>query len=210
MIFEETLALIAGIAIGIGMAIPIGPVGIIAVQRTIARNRLAGLITGLGAVVVDGFIAIIGAFSVKIIYDFIIREEFALRLIGGCILIILGLTSIISKVKPRLEVKDSAITYIEYFLSAGFLTITNPLVTIVMFGLFTEIGLYIGIDRDIVAIYLVAGVVFGSILWWLFLTYIADIFGHKIKTEHIKSVNKWFGMIIAVLGMIMLIGLLFK
>src|SRR3989344_8240872 len=109
--FQETLALISGIAIGLAMAIPIGPVGIIVIHRTMTRSRLAGLATGLGAVIVDGFIAVIGAFGVKIIYDFIVREETMLRLIGGCILVILGIAGIVSKVKTELNRKDSAITY---------------------------------------------------------------------------------------------------
>ncbi len=207
---QETLAIIAGIAIGLAMAIPIGPVGIITIHRTMTRSRLAGLITGLGAVVVDGFIAVIGAFGVKIIYDFIVKEEVMLRLIGGCLLIIIGIAGIVSKAKTELNKKDTAITYIEYFLSAGFLTITNPLVTIVMFGIFAEIGPYIGIENDIVAIYLVVGIMIGSCLWWLLLTYIADVFGHKIKPEYIQAINKWFGIIITILGIIILIGLMFR
>lgn len=207
---QDITALISGIAIGLAMAIPIGPVGIITVQRTMTKSKMAGLMTGFGAVLADGFISVIGAFGVKIIYDFVVREETILRLIGGCILVIIGIVGIVSKVKVELKKKDSAITYTEYFISAVFLAITNPLSTIVMFGIFTEIGPYIGIEKNIVAIYLVVGVMLGSLLWWLFLTHIADVFGHKIKPEYIQTMNKWFGIIITVLGVIMLVGVLLK
>lgn len=205
--FEYLLALAIGITIGIAMAVPVGPVGIVCIQRTITKDRLMGLITGFGAVIVDGFLASIAAFGVEEIYSFILKYQEYLRTGGGIILIILGVIAIFSK--PKVEKKkDTAISIIENFLSGAILTGTNPLVVITFFAIFTGLSPYIDLRRDFVATYLVSGIVIGSCLWWLFLTYIADIFGHKIKQEHLKSVNKWFGIILAVLGLVIIVGTL--
>ena len=58
--------------------------------------------------------------------------------------------------------------------------------------------------------FLVAGVFTGSMLWWLFLTFIAEKLGHKIKPEHIDAVNRWFGIIIAIIGGLVLMGAVLK
>jgi len=208
--FHQIIALIWGIVVGFAIAVPIGPVGIIVVQRTITKNRLIGLVTGLGAALTDGFLATVGAFGIKTISEFIFHQQTLLRLIGGCILFTIGLMAIFSKPKPNIKKQDSAITMIEHFLSGVALTATNPLAAASFLLAFASIGPRIGIGGPGIATYLVIGVVMGSCLWWLLLTHIATALGHRIKPGHIDSINKWLGVVIAVLGGIVLIGSVFK
>ena len=64
-----------GILVGFAVAVPIGPVGLICIQRTITKNKLSGLISGLGAAVADVLLASVGACSITIIFSFIKEEE---------------------------------------------------------------------------------------------------------------------------------------
>ena len=207
----QLIALFWGMVIGFATSVPIGPVGIICVQRTIARSRMIGLVTGLGAALTDGFLASVGAFGITVISDFVLKEQVMLRIIGGVILVILGLVGLFSKPKKEKEKKaDTAITVIEHFLSAVVLTATNPLAALTFFVAFAGVGPKIGIGAgEFIGVSLVLGVVLGSSLWWLTLTYLADVFGHKINHDHLKTINMWFGGIVAVLGAIILLGVIF-
>jgi arginine exporter protein ArgO len=210
MLFHQIIALFWGMVIGFATAVPIGPVGIICVQRTMARSRMMGLVTGFGAALTDAFLASVGAFGITVISNFIVKEQVMLRIVGGAILVVIGIIGFYSKPKEKEKKKDTAITIIEHFFSAIILTGTNPLSAITFFVAFAGIGPKIGIGGgEFIGTSLVIGVFVGSCIWWLLLTHIADVFGHKIKQEHFANINKWFGAIIAVLGAIVLIGVLF-
>ena len=75
-----------GIVIGLSASIPLGPIGVLIIQRTLNKGRLSGFISGLGATFADVFYAFIAGFSVKIIIDSINEYEILLRSIGGAIL----------------------------------------------------------------------------------------------------------------------------
>ena len=64
---HHIIALMWGVVVGFTISVPIGPIGIICIQRTMSKRVLAGLITGLGAVVGDAFMASVGIFGIKII-----------------------------------------------------------------------------------------------------------------------------------------------
>jgi threonine/homoserine/homoserine lactone efflux protein len=206
---DQLIGILAGIVIGFSMAVPVGPLGLIVFQRSIVRGQLMGLVTGIGGAFADGFLASIGAFGIKMILEFMVKEEPTLRLVGGIILILIGLFGVFAKYKPAPMKNDSAITYIEHFFSGIVLSITNPITALSFFFIFTQIGPRLGIQHSNIAISLVMGVMFGSLLWWILLTTLATFIGHKIKHEHISLMNQCFGIIITLIGMAFLISVIF-
>ncbi len=204
------LSIIFGAVIGIASAVPVGPVGLVCIQRTILKNRRAGLITGFGAALADGVFAVIGAFGITIIIEFIKSNHMFFRIAGALILVGLGIASYRSKAKPHEAREDTAITRIEHFLSGFILTITNPLTAIFFLLSFAAFGTRIRIDSYVIASTLVLGVIIGACAWWFFLTYIADIFGHKLHEQALSKVSKWFGIVILVFGIFILVNALLK
>ncbi len=205
--FSYITSIMWGILVGFAVAVPIGPVGLICIQRTITKNKLSGLISGLGAAVADVLLASVGAFSITIIFSFIKEEQVVLRFIGGLILLIIGIVSIMSKKNVEEFKKETTLSAIEEFLSGFILTITNPLSAFVFFLAFAETSSRIGSGINI-AFSFVIGIFIGSCLWWLFLTYIADKIAHKIKHEYIKVINKCFAIAITALGIIIILRVL--
>lgn len=203
-------SLMFGALIGFVSAVPVGPTGLICIQRTILKNRSAGLLTGFGAALADGIFATIGAFGITIIIDFIKDNNMFFRMTGALILIMLGIISYRSKPKPREIKKDNAITKIEHFLSGFILTATNPLTAIFFLLAFASFGTRIHIDSYAIASTLVLGVIIGACAWWFLLTYIADVFGHRIHEQALNKVGRWFGVIILVFGIAILANALFK
>lgn len=196
-----------GVLVGFAVAVPIGPVGLICIQRTITKNKLSGLISGLGSAVADVLLASVGAFSITIIFSFIKEEQTVLRIIGGLILLIMGIVSIMSKKDVEKFKKETALGAVEEFLSGFILTITNPLSAFVFLLAFAGVSTRIGSGVNI-AFSFVIGIFIGACLWWLFLTYVADKIAHKIKREYINIINKCFAIAITALGIIIILSML--
>lgn len=207
---HHIIAFMWGVIVGFSTSVPIGPVGVICVQRTISKRLLAGLITGLGAVVGDAFMASVGIFGISSISDFIAEYQTILRILGGSILIFMGLSMIISKQKVISKKPDTAITYMEYFFSSLAIVVTNPITAGAFFLIFAGIGPRLVNHGNYFGINLLFGVIVGACLWWLLLTFVANVFGHLIKEDHFSTINKFLGAIVVILGVAILGGLILK
>ncbi len=207
---HHIIAFMWGVVVGFSTSVPIGPVGFICIQRTISKRILAGLITGLGAVVGDAFMASVGIFGIKSISDFIIDNQTILRVLGGLILIFMGTSMVISKQKVISKKPDTAITYIEYFFSSLAIVITNPITAGAFFLIFAGISPRLVNNGNYFGINILFGVIVGACLWWLLLTFIANVFGHLIKEEHFSTINRFLGVIVLLLGIVIMGGLVLK
>lgn len=83
--------LLNGFIIGLSASIPLGPVGLICIQKTLNGRLKNGITSGLGAASADTFFAIVAAFGISAVHNFIEAQQFYLRITGGIILIGLGL-----------------------------------------------------------------------------------------------------------------------
>src|SRR4030066_53855 len=72
-----------GLVIGFSIAAPVGPIGILCIKRTLSSGRIVGLASGMGAATADALYGCVAAFGLTFISNFLIREQFILRLIGG-------------------------------------------------------------------------------------------------------------------------------
>ena len=205
---EYVLGISWGIFVGFAIAVPVGPVGLICIQRTLAKNKTSGLVSGFGAALADALLASVGAFSITVIFLFIKQNHSLLQLLGGGLLLFLGIIALVQRKKDTPK-SDTTLGFIEEALSAFVLTITNPLSAFSFFVAFAGISHKLG-SGFAVAMSFVIGVFIGSCLWWIFLTSVTDRIAHRINHDHIKSINKWFSIIITVVGAVILIGVLFK
>ncbi len=196
-------SIVWGILIGLVSAIPVGPVGIICFQRALAKNRLSGLVTGLGSSFADALLASVGAFSITVVFTFIKHQHDSLRVVGGIFLLILGYIAFTSKPKTEKVKVHNAITRIQEFLSGFILTITNPLTAVVFFVAFGNVSHKIGGGFD-VALMFVIGIFIGANIWWSLLTLIADKVAHKVSHDNIYVINKIFAVAIILFGFFVL------
>jgi threonine/homoserine/homoserine lactone efflux protein len=201
----EISYLIKGIIVGLSVSIPLGPVGIFVIQRTISKGQIAGTIAGLGAVFADTFYAVIAGFGVKIIGDFMVENEIALRLIGSFFLIFMGYRIFTSNIIKQVRYKMGVISkskYLKDFAGIFFLTLSNPL-TIVAFGaIFAGLGIVEGNSDARLTIYLIAGVFSGAFFWWFILGTFINIFRNKIRLRNLFWINKVTGILIILLGIV--------
>ena len=207
--FDYILGLSWGTIIGFAIAVPVGPVGIICIQRTIVKGKKSGLITGLGAATADTLLASIGAFSISIVFIFIREYILYFEIIGAIILILLGIFSFISKPKVKAEKDITVLDHIEEFVSSLILTITNPLSAFSLFIAFGAVSSHIKISIGF-SIVFILGVFIGSCIWWIILTSITKRITHKMNSARIHFINKCFAATTIIIGFIILLRVLFK
>lgn len=188
---------------------PLGPLGVLCIQRTINKGFLSGFVSGFGAAMADIIYASIAGFGISIIADFLEAQQLIIRALGGIILIILGYMIFMSNPVNQLRRhKSKKSSYLGDFVSSFFITITNPL-TVVVFGVaFTSVGLNEGNSLQSVVLIL-TGVFVGALFWWIGLTFLVNIFRSKIRLRNLWWINKITGVMVAIFGLAVFISIFF-
>src|SRR5262249_53835126 len=109
---------------GLAIAIPVGPVNVLCASKTIAKGRTSGLLCGLGAATADTLYGGIAGFSITLVIDWLLREEFWIRVIGGALLIAIGIVYF-QKPPEHLQEKKDESSHSDY-VETLVLTLTNP------------------------------------------------------------------------------------
>ncbi len=196
-----------GIIIGFSIAAPVGPIGVLCIRRTLADGRLAGLISGLGAATADLLYGCVAAFGLTFISQFLIDQEFWLRLVGGLFLLYLGIKTFWAKSSSTaLEQKKGGL--LNAYFTTFFLTLTNPLTILSFAAIFAGLGVVNTDGVYLSALILVAGVFSGSTLWWFLLSGGASFFERKIDKQGLVWINRVSGVVITIFGVVALGGML--
>jgi threonine/homoserine/homoserine lactone efflux protein len=202
----ELIFFLKGLIIGFAMAVPIGPIGIMCIRKTLAEGHSRGLIIGLGAATADSLYGSIAAFGLTFVSDVITGQQFWLRLAGGGLLLFLGIRTF------RAKRKDSIIPFdnkglLGSYVSTFLLALTNPLTMFAFVAVFAAFGL--GHRLIIISAFtLVLGVFTGSGLWFLTLGYIATFFRKKLDSGGLRWVNRISGVLIILSGVAALVSLI--
>src|SRR5436853_4423266 len=128
-----------GLVVGLAIAAPVGPIGVLCIRRTLADGRLAGLATGLGAATVDAFYGGIAAFGVTAISSLLLRQQVWIRLIGGLFLCYLGVKTIVAAPAER-AAATAGPTPLRAYISAVALTLANPPPILSFAAIFAGLG----------------------------------------------------------------------
>jgi threonine/homoserine/homoserine lactone efflux protein len=204
-VFESLLMLGKGGLAGFIIAAPVGPVGILCLQRTLSQGRLNGLMAGLGAAVADAFYGCVAAFGLSLISHWLQEHELMFRCGGGLFLCFMAWKMLRAAIHPppqqTLEepIRNSGI--VAGFVSTFFLTVTNPITIVAFLGVFAFFGIgAFGLSNQM-AIWLVLGVFIGSSIWWLSLAVLAGAFRHRLGLGEMRWVNGFSGLLMLGFGL---------
>ncbi len=194
-----TESIIEGISIGFLASIPLGPIGVLVIQRTLNKGRRSGFVSGVGAATSDLIYAIIAGFSVSIVMSFVEEQKTLISILGALFLIGLGikifLTNPAKQMRKQATTKRSLNLWQDY-VSTFFLTITNPLAIFLFLGAFSLVG---GERTFYTQLLMLGGVFFGASTWWLVLTSLVGLFRKKLTIKRLYYLNKTAGGLIIVL-----------
>ena len=198
------LYFLQAILIGLAASIPLGPLGIVCIQRTLDKGRWAGFAVGVGSSVGDTIYASIALFSVQFISEFLERNRSWVMLIGGLIIMFIGLQiAVKNPIKDLRQRKIDTVSMNAKDIFRGFLmTITNPGALVLMLGLFAFFGLDLGANWRPAAVAIVlAGIFLGTALWWFVLSSGISLFRKRFRLRQMLIINRISGSVIALLGL---------
>jgi len=193
---ESWFLLLRGFLIGLSIAAPVGPIGVLCIRRTLSNGKLAGFLSGMGAATADMVYGAIAAFGLTIVTNLLIKNAYWLQVIGGCFLLYLGIKTFLEKpANHAVQVIQSG--YFSAYVSTFFLTITNPM-TILSFAAIFAGTMFIGAASS--PILLVLGVFAGSACWWLTLSLGIGSIRNHLTNDYMIWINQFSGTVIVIFG----------
>ncbi|MBR6078048.1 MAG: LysE family transporter, partial [Paludibacteraceae bacterium] len=172
---------LTGILLGIFISIPVGPIAVLCIQRTLDRGKYHGWITGLGASLSDVFYSTLAVFGLSFVVDFIQAHQFFIEIIGAIVIFIFGYYLFRSNPSVNLTAnRTKKESYLQDFVTAFAITVSNPLIIFLFIPLFAQFD-FVTADASIDKIAIAMFAVFiGGSLWWFALTSIVNLFRRKI------------------------------
>jgi threonine/homoserine/homoserine lactone efflux protein len=189
-----------GFIIGFGMAIPVGPLAIICIRRTLSSNHQYGLLTALGAATGDAIFASVTVLGLSFVSTILTTYQTSIRIIGGCFLVSLGIKSFYSDLTSR-HTAPQPYGFLGTYITALLLTLANP-ITILMFA--TAISSLGPVEPNSFGI-LIMGVFLGSATWFSSLSFGAKLLKSQLGSNLISDINKLSGILIAICGLIVML-----
>jgi len=198
-----------GVIVGLSASIPLGPIGVLCIQRTLNKGKLSGFISGIGAATADVFYATIAGFSISIITDYLIEYQIFLRIIGAIVLFVLGIKLIRSNpgIQLRKQLKRKRKGLFGDFLSTLALTLSNPVTIFVFAAVFASFNIVDSKANFWSVWILIFGVLLGACLWWFSLSSIVNLFRDKFKLRRLLYINRIAGFLVIFFGIFILISL---
>lgn len=196
-----------GLVVGFLIATPVGPIGLLCIQRTLSEGKMHGLVSGLGAATADAIFGLIAALGLTFVSNLLFEEQFWFRLVGGLFLCYLGGRTFLSKPAGQTS-SANAPSHISNYGSTFLLAFTNPITILVFIAVFA--GLSVVSTRYFSVGLAVAGVFIGSALWWFMLCGVAGILHGKISNGILTWLNRISGIIVTVFGLVILLLVILK
>lgn len=189
--------------LGLGIAMPVGPIGVLVIRRSLTEGRSYGIASGLGAATADGIYGLIATLGLSLIASLLTGIQFYTRLIGGVFLLYLAwkiysTPPVVSTKTTQMSGSSLALAYI----STLFLTFSNPATILFFFGVVSslKIGQY--------GWAVVLGFFVGSASWWVALSIVASLLGSRLDSRALRLVNIFSSLVIAGFAIYAFVGLL--
>ncbi len=195
---------IQGIIIGLTLAVPVGPISLLCIHRSVADGRLHGIVSGIGVASADSFYAAVSFLGLTIISGLIIAHQYLFRFFAGVVLIFVGIRVFLS-LPAVASAQAGHETYLKDYLSTAAIAIANPLTLLFFMVIVPGFGVVIHGNSVLSAVEFVSGVFFGSVVWWFLLCGSVGTVRTRISGENLGLINRVSGILISCFGAGMLL-----
>ncbi|MGP1548935.1 MAG: LysE family translocator [Prevotella sp.] len=200
-----------GILIGIIASAPMGPVGVLCIQRVLNKGRWQGFATGVGAAFSDIIYALLTGLGMRFMLDFITKPTplFILKVVGSLLLMAFGVYCFRSR--PReVHLVNKANMSLGYNAHTAFwITFANPLIILLFIAVMAQLSFVVPNHPLEMGIgYL--SIFVGALLWWFGLTWLVDQIKERFNQNGILIINKVIGAIVIIVSAIFLVGTVFN
>jgi len=197
-----------GLVIGLSIAAPVGPIGVLCIRRTLADGRAIGFVSGLGAATADGLYGAVAAFGLSLVTNALVNQRLWLQAAGGIFLCYLGVRTWLAVPAAASGEAADGRGLTTAWASTFALTLTNPATIISFAAIFAGLGLGRSVGGYGAASLMVLGVFLGSALWWLILSTGVGLLRSAFTRDRLRWVNRCAGLIITAFGVAALVGLM--
>ena len=189
-------------SIGVILSAPMGPVGILCIQRTLNSGRNSGFFTGVGAAASDLFYCLLVGLGISLVTDFIADHVNVLQIIGSIILIMYAIYMImhnpVSQIKENLDQRDD---HLRDMVTGFLFTLSNPLIMFLIIPLFARFSFPLPEYKFYHIIIGYAFIVAGALLWWAVITFFVDKVRSHFNIRSMWLINRIIGSIILLLSL---------
>jgi threonine/homoserine/homoserine lactone efflux protein len=186
-----------GVAIGVLISAPMGPIGMLCIQRTLNKGRWPAFYTGIGAAISDIIYCLLVGLGISFITDFIEQNQFALQILGGIVLIAFGVY--LFRKNPTRSLKPAEETGNNFWsnlVTGFFFTFSNPLILFFIIGLFARFNF---IRQEYQAYHYIAGylsIFIGALAWWYIVTLFVNSVRNHFNVRSMWIINRIIGSVL--------------
>lgn len=192
-----------GLAAGVAIAAPVGPVNVLVISRTIEKGWKSGLVSGIGAAVADTFYGSIAGFSITFVISFLIREQRPIKIVGGLLLMSIAVVYSFKKPKSLREPARGGNAHSD-LVSTLLLNLTNPTTVLSFLVVLGALGM--GGKRPWwLTSVLVGGIFAGSMAWWIVLIVTGNRLRDRFTDRTMLMMNRVAAIAIGGFGIFTLI-----
>ncbi|WP_188961222.1 LysE family translocator [Deinococcus aquiradiocola] len=184
--------LLHGMLLGFAVAAPVGPLGVLCIQRTLASGWWAGMLAGLGTATADAVYGLLAVSGATLVTHKLIAQQAWIRLFGGLLLLVFAVTAL----RTRTAASAAAVRPqgpLSLYASTFLLTLTSPLTILSFVAVVASAG--IAGDGRAGAV-LVLGFFLGSASWWALLSGVVSVVRHRLSSRALRAVNVGSGMVL--------------
>jgi threonine/homoserine/homoserine lactone efflux protein len=201
---------ISSMIIGLSIAAPVGPIGVLCIRRTLVEGRFIGFVSGLGAATADATYGLIAALGLTAFTSILVDSAGVLRVVGGLFMLYLGYRTLTSTPAEKAKPEDTKRRggWLGAYLSIFALTITNPMTILSFLSIFAGLsGSATAARTPATSFVMVLGIFAGSAVWWLVLSGGVSLLRERMTPWHMLWINRISGAIIVLFALrILLIG----
>ncbi|CAI8720749.1 MULTISPECIES: LysE family translocator [Pseudomonas] len=200
------LLFLKSLLIGLCIAAPVGPIGLLCIQRSLTQGWRAGFATGLGAATADAIYGFIGALGISALITTLVGWKPWLCIFGGAFLAYVGYRIITSEATSS---RSSGEPYKPWraYSTTLLLTLSNPMTILSFIAIFAAIsdGVGAGQSNSYALALMVTGIFLGSAGWWLGLSGFSALFATRLSNSKLKLINVFSASTITLLGVYQII-----
>lgn len=196
--------MIAGLLIGIFVSAPMGPIGMLVIQRTLNKGRQAAFFTGIGAALSDMIYCLLTGLGLSFVTEFIEGNKNVLQIIGSLMLIIYAIYLFRTNPSRQLSKKQSenVNTYWRDFVTGFLFTFSNPLILFFIISLFARFNF---MDTEHLFYHYIIGYLCigaGAIAWWFIITFSVNKVRNHFNVRSMWIVNRILALLLGIMAMV--------
>lgn len=192
--------LLKGVIIGMFVSFPVGPLGLLSIQRSINKGWKIGFFSAVGAVTADLVYSSLAILGISFINNFVSVHRYLINGVTGILFLIVGINILSSGIERIKMNEDTEGEKIHPFFKHFLMGLSNPMTFLIFFAIFTKIGIYVDHGTRLEHIVFVISIFLGSSIIWLITTNLIEKYKKKYKFECFLFIDKIVGTAIIMFG----------